>query len=84
MFQRYGSEMYCDARVPDDPELARKVVQAFVNLYAHERGWQTALKAESEKLLGYIWDRTFGAVDAGQVHEVLKARRFVILQGATR
>jgi 5-methylcytosine-specific restriction protein B len=67
VFQRYGSEMYCNARVPDDPELARKVVQAF--------------KAESEKLLGYIWDRTFEVVDTEQVHEVLKARRFVILHG---
>ena len=68
---------------PDHPELARKVVQAFVDPYAHERGWQVlqAFKAESEKLLGYIWDSTFEAVDAEQVHEVLKARRFVILQG---
>jgi 5-methylcytosine-specific restriction protein B len=83
VFQRYGSEMYCNARVPDDPELATRVVQAFVDLYAHERNWQTlqAFKAESEKLLGYIWDRTFEAIDAEQVYEVLKARRFVILQG---
>jgi len=83
VFQRYGSEMYCNARVPDDPEVARKVVQAFVDLYAHERNWQIlqGFKAESEKLLGYIWDRTFEAVDAEQMNEVLKARRFVILQG---
>jgi hypothetical protein len=62
--------MYCNARVPDDPELARKVVQAFIDLYAHERNWQTlqTFKAESEKL-GYIWDRTFEAVDPEQVHE---------------
>lgn len=83
VFQRYGSEMYCNARVPDEPERARKVVQAFLDLYAHERGWQTlqAFKAESEALLGAIWDRTFETIDAGQVHEVLKARRFAILQG---
>ncbi len=83
VFQRYGAEMYCNARVPDDPELANKVVQAFVDLYAHERNWQIlqAFKAESEKLLGYIWDKTFEAIDAEQVHQVLKARRFVILQG---
>jgi len=58
-------------------------VQAFVDLHAYEQTWQTrkAFKAESEKLLGYIWDRTFEAVDAEQVHEVLKARRFAILQG---
>ena len=83
VFQRYGSEMYGNAKVPDDPELARKVVQAFVDLYAHERNWQTlqTYKPESEKLLGYIWDKTFEALDAEQVHEVLKARRFAILQG---
>lgn len=83
VFKRYGSEMYCNATVPDDTDLARKVVQVFVDLYAHERNWQTlqAFKAESDKLLGYIWDRTFEAIDAAQVDEVLKARRFVILQG---
>jgi 5-methylcytosine-specific restriction protein B len=83
VFQRYGSEMYCNAKVPDDPGRARKVVQAFVDLYAHERGWQTlqAFKGESDALLGAIWDRTFETVDAAQVHEVLKARRFAILQG---
>src|SRR4029453_18071496 len=40
-----------------------------------------AFKAESEALLGYIWDKTFETVDAEQVYEVLKARHFVILQG---
>jgi len=54
--------------VPDDPERARNVVQAFLDLYAHERGWQTlqAFKAESEGLLGAIWDRTFETVDAAR------------------
>jgi 5-methylcytosine-specific restriction protein B len=76
------AQMYSNAWVPDDPE-RRVRWQAFVDLYAHERGWQTlqAFKAESEALLGAIWDRTFETVDAAQVHEVLKARRFAILQG---
>jgi 5-methylcytosine-specific restriction protein B len=83
VFQRYGSEMYCNAVVPEDHAPAKKVVQAFVDLYAHERGWQTlqSHKAESDKLLGYIWDRTFESVTAEQVHEVLLERRFVVLQG---
>jgi hypothetical protein len=70
----------------NDRELARKVVHAFVDLYAHERSWQVlhAFKAESEKLLGEIWDRTFEVVDSEQVHEVVKARRLVISSGATR
>jgi 5-methylcytosine-specific restriction protein B len=83
VFQRYGFEMYCNATVPDNPGLATKVVQAFVDLYAHERNWQTlqAFRAESERLLGYIWDKTFESLDAEHVHTVLRARRFVILQG---
>lgn len=83
VFRRYGSEMYCNARVPDDPERALKVVQAFIDLYAHERNWQTlqAFNAESDALLGAIWDRTLESVDTKQVYEVLKARRFAILQG---
>jgi hypothetical protein len=45
--------MYCNARVADDPELARNV-QAFVGFCTHARNWQTlaGFKAESEKLLG--------------------------------
>jgi 5-methylcytosine-specific restriction protein B len=83
VFKRYGAEVYCDARVPDDPILARKVVQAFLGLYAHERGWQTlqAFKRESDDLLGHIWNKMFDTVNAERVHEMLRERRFLILQG---
>ena len=70
-------------KVPGDAEGARHVVQAFLDLYAQERGWQVlqAFKAESEALLGAIWDRTFETVDAARVDALLRERRFVILQG---
>src|SRR5207249_1101894 len=42
-FRRYPREMYCIARVPSETEKASKVVQAFFDLYAWERGW-TVLK----------------------------------------
>jgi 5-methylcytosine-specific restriction protein B len=83
VFQRYGSEVYCLANVPEEAEGARKVVRVFLDLYAHERGWQVlqAYKEESEALLGAIWERTFEAVDAARVNALLQERRFVILQG---
>jgi hypothetical protein len=48
IFQRYGNEMYACARVPSDPVRARSVVQAFLDLYAYERGW-TIMKAHEEE-----------------------------------
>src|SRR5690606_13590435 len=38
--RRYGGELYAIAEVPEDPERARVVVQAFFDLYAYERGWK--------------------------------------------
>lgn len=84
VFQRYGAEIYCMARVPPgDAQLARRAVGAILDLYAHERGWEAlkAWKEESEALLGAVWNRAFEAVTSEQVNEVLRARRFVILQG---
>jgi 5-methylcytosine-specific restriction protein B len=75
--------MYCNVRVPDSTDLSRKVVQAFVDLYAHERGWTVlqAFKAEAERLLSDLWNRMFESVTAEQLEEVLRARHFAILQG---
>ncbi|MCL4819363.1 MAG: AAA family ATPase [Vicinamibacteria bacterium] len=83
VFQRYGGEIYCMAHVPDSAGLARQVVGAFLDLYAHERGWETlkAWKPESDALLGAVWNRAFEAVTPEQVNRVLRSRRFVILQG---
>src|SRR5438132_13221957 len=47
-FQRYEREMYCIARMPTELALARRVAQAFFDLYAYERGWQVLKAWESE------------------------------------
>src|SRR5687767_3423584 len=48
VFKRYGAELYTCARVPKDPAQARVVVQAFLDLYAYERGW-TVMKAHEQE-----------------------------------
>ena len=54
VFKRYGSEHYCLAAVPrDNPALARTVVQAFLDLYAYERGWEVLTRCRDE-FNGYI------------------------------
>jgi 5-methylcytosine-specific restriction protein B len=83
VFQRYGREMYCNAVVPKDSEAARNVVRAFLDLYAYERGWQV-LKAhenESNELLSSLRADLFITPSAQDVHDLLRARRFVVLQG---
>jgi 5-methylcytosine-specific restriction enzyme B len=48
VFRRYGAELYACAAVPRDPDAARFVVQAFLDLYARERGWQVMKAYEGE------------------------------------
>ncbi|HOW51541.1 MAG TPA: AAA family ATPase [bacterium] len=84
VFQRYGSEMYCNAVVPrDDAEKARKVLQAFLDLYALERNWQVlkTFEREFENLHEDLRANLFIAPSADVVFERLQQRRFVILQG---
>ena len=83
-FQRYGREMYCNAVVPRaDADKARKVVQAFLDLYALERNWQVLKSFEPEyaSLHESLRADLFFAPDADAVYERLQQRRFVILQG---
>lgn len=83
VFQRYGREMYCNAIVPNDSETALNVVRAFIDLYAYERGWQVLKTHENEsnELLGSLRADLFVAPTAQDVHDLLRARRFVVLQG---
>jgi 5-methylcytosine-specific restriction protein B len=84
VFNRYGREMYCNAVVPrDNPELARRVVQAFLDLYAFERNWQVLKACEEEHagLLSDLRSDLFTLPTAESVRELLKQRRFVVLQG---
>lgn len=82
-FRRYGGEMYCFARVPSDPQLARETVQAFVDLYAYERGWRPLKSAEPEydALQGFLRKDLFRHPSAAEVNILLRSRRFVVLQG---
>jgi 5-methylcytosine-specific restriction protein B len=82
-FQRYEREMYCIAGVPPEASLARKVVQAFFDLYAYERGWQVLKTWENEydNFHGALRQDLFPAISSDYVNSVLRARRFVVLQG---
>lgn len=82
-FRKYGAEMYCFARVPSDHILARRTVQAFVDLYAYERGWKPlkATEAEYSALQGALRQDLFRHSTAADANELLRDRRFVILQG---
>lgn len=84
VFKRYGAELYACARVPNDPEQARVVVQAFLDLYAYERGW-TVMKArepEYDELHAALRSDLFASPNIDEVASLLRQRRFVILQGA--
>lgn len=84
VFKRYGAELYACARVPKDPERARTVVQAFLDLYAYERGW-TVMKAhesEYDEFHAALRSDMFAAPAVAEVAALLRQRRFVILQGA--
>jgi 5-methylcytosine-specific restriction protein B len=83
VFQRYGHEMYCNAQVPSDPALSRAVLQAFLDLYAFERGWQVLKNAQEgfNDFIGKLRYDLFPKVEAKQVHDLLRRRRFVVLQG---
>ena len=84
VFKRYGAELYACARVPSDPLRARAVVQAFLDLYAYERGWAVmkAQEPEYDDFHAAIRSDMFGSPTPDEVAALLKQRRFVILQGA--
>lgn len=83
VFKRYGAELYACAVVPKEVEQARAVVQAFIDLYAFERGWQVmkAHEAEYDAFHAELRDDTFATPSADEIHDLLRARRFVVLQG---
>jgi 5-methylcytosine-specific restriction protein B len=83
VFERYGAEIYVCAPVPREPASARDVVRAFLDLYAYERGWQAmqVVKAEYELFHADLRSQLFEQPTAAEVHELLRARRFVVLQG---
>ena len=83
-YNRYGEVIYAAARVPtDDRVKARLVVQAFIDLYAFERGWKPlkAAQREYDDFHGSLRADLFPSVTPADVHDLLKRRRFVVLQG---
>jgi 5-methylcytosine-specific restriction protein B len=84
VFKRYGAEIYAAAPVPNDPKTARQVVQAFLDLYAYERGWQPLASArpDYEMFHGALRQDLFPRLDQDRLYDLLLQRRFVILQGA--
>jgi 5-methylcytosine-specific restriction protein B len=84
VFQRYSNELYCLAEVPkNNPALARKVVQAFVDLYAYERGWEPlkAAKGEFDEYISFLRSSWLVSPSQDQIASLLKSRKFVILEG---
>lgn len=84
VFKRYGNELYCLAKVPNDnPGLARIVVQAFIDLYAYERGWEalSTAKEESESFVAELHAGWLKSPTIAEIQELLEQRRFVVLQG---
>jgi 5-methylcytosine-specific restriction protein B len=63
--------------------MARDVVRGFLDLYAYERGWQAMKDAldEFESFHSGLRAELFLQPTADEVHELVRARRFVILQG---
>lgn len=82
-FRRYGSVIYCMAKVPTDPALARQVVQAFFDLYAFERGWQVLAQCQLEftEYIDALRSELFQIPTAASVNELLRLRHFVVLEG---
>ena len=84
VFKRYSNELYCLAVVPkDDPVKARMVVQAFLDLYAYERGWEVLKSAQDEfrhyiASLNAMW---FSNPTTNEIVSLLNQRRFVVLEG---
>jgi 5-methylcytosine-specific restriction protein B len=83
VFKRYGSEIYAAAQVPVEKEKARLVVQAFIDLYAYERGWQpmAAQRGEFDEYLAGLRSDLFPSLDLDSLYALVRERRFVVLQG---
>lgn len=80
---RYGNYIYAAVEVPHDAGRARAVVAAFVDFYAWERGWTPlkAASAEIEALWRGFHAHLFPRVSRQDIMDLLRQRRFVILEG---
>jgi len=83
VFKRYGAELYACSVVPRELDRARAVVQAYLDLYAFERGWQImkAYQPEYDAFHAKLHDDIFAVPSTDEIHQLLRSRRFVVLQG---
>ena len=83
VFERHGPQVYCIAKVPRNAAAAKKVVRGFLDLYAYERGWEIRKAAVKyyNRFQAELRAGLFPAIDAEQVNDLIRKRRFVILQG---
>lgn len=84
-WERYGPFVYAAAALPPDtpPEAARATVAAFFDLYGRERGWKplAAHAASVTNYLAALADGFFQHPGEADVIDLLRERRFVVLQG---
>ncbi len=83
VFNRYGNYIYSVVEVPQSAGKAREVVASFVDFYAWERGW-TPLKAalnEIDNFKNALRANLFPRVDRKQLVNLIRERRFVVLEG---
>jgi 5-methylcytosine-specific restriction protein B len=84
VFKRYSNELYCLAVVPkNDPVMARLIVQAFLDLYAYERGWEVLKSAQDEfsQFIAGLNAMWFSNPKVNEIASLLARRRFVVLEG---
>jgi 5-methylcytosine-specific restriction enzyme B len=84
VFDRYGDVIYSMAWVPKgDIDTAATVISAYVDVYAHERGWEVLADARAsfDGFIGALQDHAFPSVTPAQVNALLRQRHFVVLQG---
>jgi 5-methylcytosine-specific restriction protein B len=83
VFSRYGNYIYCAVEVPHGIDKARHVVASFIDYYAWERGWAPlkASSSEVDEFKNTLRAQLFRRIDRKQIVDLLRERRFVVLEG---
>lgn len=84
VFKRYGDVVYAAAWIPKgNSDIARVVLQAYIDLYAFERGWQVraAMQSQVDDLVAALHNHALPRTTMDEVNSLLRERRFVVLQG---
>jgi len=83
VLDRYGNCLYAMAEVPHDQAKAERLVAAFLDFYAWERGWValSSFTNEVETFKNALRGQLFPKVGTSALEALLQERKFVILQG---